>query len=380
MVQDLAAAEHARALGTGIGELRRDGIGLRAEDEGSDRARMDVRPVGLDALRLRDELLDEGREDATVDIDAFEALTGLAGGETRGAQRDIGGALEVGARGDDQRIVAAEFEERRHEMPRRVLGDLAAGGDAAREADDIRGGDELLTGLAAARLQAEHGGELGYGGDALHRGDHETRCDLARLDEHRATGEQRRHGIDEAERNREVPGADDAHQRIRHILGAIADGGQRRGTEVLFLRKSGRCPAPTIDHAEHGLELADREQVPTGVGGERRDDLGLARQPFRAPAAEHLDAMGERRRGPRRLCRSQPREHRRQRGGRRGLETMIGQSGARIADGERLRRIGDCHAGHLAAASRRCKVSMNGWSASRMSSAPSAAGATHFKR
>jgi len=52
VVEDLAAAEHARALGARIGELRGDDVGLLAEDEGPDGAGMDVRPVDLDGARL----------------------------------------------------------------------------------------------------------------------------------------------------------------------------------------------------------------------------------------------------------------------------------------------------------------------------------------
>ena len=87
---------------------------------------VDVGPVRLHRCSLLDEARDEAFVEAAVHVDTLERLAGLAGGEAGRAQRDVRGALEVGGGGDDHRVVAAELEERRDEVPRGVLGDHAA--------------------------------------------------------------------------------------------------------------------------------------------------------------------------------------------------------------------------------------------------------------
>ena len=137
MIFDLTPAEHPRALGDGIGDLRGDHVGLLAENEGTDGALMDVGPVRLDTLRFLDEASHEGFKDFTIDVDPLNALASLAGRQTGRAQSDVGGALKIGTRRYDEWIVAAELEKRRNEVTGGIGGDESARPHAAREADHI---------------------------------------------------------------------------------------------------------------------------------------------------------------------------------------------------------------------------------------------------
>jgi len=48
--------------------------------------------------------------------------------------------------------------------------------------------------------------------------------------------------------------------------------------------------APPVDRAEGATELGLRQQVATGVGGERVDDGHAPGQQLRLPALQHVDA------------------------------------------------------------------------------------------
>ncbi len=87
---------------------------------------------------------------AVVDVNTLQGLTCLTRGRDRGAQNRGCRTLEVGARQKHGRIFAAEFEVRRNEGLCGGPGNLAAGGYAASECDDIDALDQVSTGLTVA--------------------------------------------------------------------------------------------------------------------------------------------------------------------------------------------------------------------------------------
>jgi len=221
-------------------------------------------------------------------------------------------------------------------MTRGVLGHHATGAHAAREADDVAEFDERLADLTRARMHGEHGGELR---DRFDRAAHrfgEARRDLAGLDQHGAAGEQRGNGVDEREREREVPRTDDADQAVRHVLRAVRDRGIRGGGHERRVgtldREFGHGAAPALDRARHRLVLAARDQVSTRVGRERGEDLALGCDQRIAPAPQHGNAVRERRVAPGALRATQPLGLGSEFGAARRREAVVDRAGARIDD------------------------------------------------
>ena len=115
----------------------------------------------------------------------------------------------------------------------------------------------------------------------------EARRHLARLEQHRGTGEQRRHRIEQRQHHRRVPGADHADERIGHQLRADLDVGHRQRTaaDLRALQHAGSILGPAVDvrDGDEGLEL--RGVAAAGIGAIGRGDVLGLRDQLSDPAA-----------------------------------------------------------------------------------------------
>ena len=215
---DPPATEDFRAAAQRVVDLPRDDVGLAIENQRTDDARVDVRVIDRHRARLLDEPRDEAIVERVLHVDALERLAGLPGRQHRRAQHDVGCQLEVGGLRHDHRVLAAELEERRDEMLRGRAPDGATRLDAAREADDVHEADQRGARPAVTHDDIAHGRKLGHCRDARPQRLDEPWRHFTRLHEHGTAGEQRRDGVDERQRQRKIPGADHADERIRHEL------------------------------------------------------------------------------------------------------------------------------------------------------------------
>ena len=173
--------------------------------------------AGLDAradlqrLDLGHQLVGEGLEHALLHIDAVGADAGLAGVAVLGDHRAFDRGVEIGVVEDDERRIAAEFQrellDRVGALAHQQAADLGRAGEG--ELAHQRVARHLAADLAGRagqhRQQAlGHAGALGQFGERQRR---ERRL-RRRLDDHRATGRQRRAGLAREHRGREVPRRD----------------------------------------------------------------------------------------------------------------------------------------------------------------------------
>ena len=244
------------------------------------------------ASGLLDELRHEGIVDAFIHIDAFHREAHHAVGMHGAAQHGGGGAFEVGAGGDDDRILAAQFEVAGNQPLGAVHGDLAAGGHAAGEAQHIGIVDHGLAGFGIAGDEIEHRGQLGHGAHALEQRAGESRRDLAGLQQHGAAGEQRGHGIEQRQHHGRVPRRDHAAQRVGHELRAHLDAGHglRWAAVAGLLERAGGILEPAADVAHRDEALQIRGVAAAGILGIGLGNGGGALFHFAQPARHHAAA------------------------------------------------------------------------------------------
>ena len=140
-----AAGEHLGALGDGVLDEIAD---ARRRFRGDARAEhhMAARIAGRQRARLGGELGQEGIGDAVVDDDLLGRHADLAGIGEGAEGGGIDRLVDVGVVENDQRRLAAEFEQHRLQIAPGGLGDDAADAGGAGEIDaaDLGMGDQRL--------------------------------------------------------------------------------------------------------------------------------------------------------------------------------------------------------------------------------------------
>ena len=290
---DFAAAMHPRAAGAGIVEMPADRRGLAGEDQRAEFPGVDVAVIELDVRRGRYQRGEKIVVNRAGDIGALQRLASLAGGAEGAAGDGAHGVFQVRPGGDDGGVLAAEFEKSRDEPPRRLHGHLASGGDAAGEADRVHFINERGAGGAVAGDKAEHRMQFRHRGDAFGQRRHKTRSHLAGFDDHRAAGEQRGYRIERRQRQRKVPRADDANERVGRLDLAPIDRG-RHIRLARLAREYGRCALqPVIDQIDWFLHFKAGNQPPAGIGRQGFGERLAAALDFPAPGEQRQAAVGK---------------------------------------------------------------------------------------
>ena len=244
---DPPATEDFRAAAQRVVDLPRDDVGLAIENQRTDDTRVHVRVIDRHRARLLDQPRDETIVERILHVDTLERLAGLPVASTDARSTTSVASSRSAVRCDDHRVLAAELEERRNEMLRGRAPDRATRLDAAREADDIHETDQCGTGATVTHDNVAHGRKLGHCGDARLQRLDEPRRHFARLHEHGTTGEQRRNGVDERQRQRKIPWTDHADERVRHELRPERDGRLRLRAALFFPHQLRRLGAPAVD-------------------------------------------------------------------------------------------------------------------------------------
>ncbi len=158
----------------------------------------------------------------------------LAGVGEAGADRALGRPVQVGVAQHQDRVLAAQLQRAADQPVGALLGDQLAGRGGAGEADVVgalddraaelatRTGDDVPEVLGEAglleQLRAEQRGQHGLG---------------VRLGDHGVAGQQRRDAVAQGQRERVVPGRDDADDALGHVVDL--DPGQDRDRAQLAL-------------------------------------------------------------------------------------------------------------------------------------------------
>ncbi len=330
---DLAAEFESRTACEGIVDVLAYHRGLLRHDERPDVSARIVASQTHDS-ESREQLRTQRIEDAAIDVDALQRLTGLARREYRGTQHRGCSPLEIGVRRDDHGILAAEFQECGNEAPCRMFGHQASGAHAAGEHDGIGMIDEIGARAARAAHDAGNGGDLRHLGKDFGEWRGMARRYFARLENHTAAGEQCRDGVDHRQHHRKVPRRDHADDGIRDALAAPKDSGDRRGAPVLAGQHL-RCMRETQrDHALNGAQFDVRDAFASGVDHQRGPQRRASVREDFAKTADGLRATLYAERGPGGLRRAHGRAGCRDLGTRTHRELVVDEPRERVADGQ----------------------------------------------
>jgi hypothetical protein len=265
-----------------------------------------------------------------VHVDALDGRADLAGVRERAARRLLGRPLRVDAGVDDQRVLAAELEQRLAEAAGAGLGDLAARLHRAGVQDEVdagmRGERAPRAGVAVQELEraARHVEQL----DEPRRGQRRL---LRRLEDDGVAGHERRRDLPGGDGDRVVPGHDQRHDAARlvdHEVGRAPSALER--PPAVQRAKLGVL----LDRADAGLDAAER--VGDGLAALARLELGqLARVLADAAGAGLQDGRPLGRVGPR------PRR------GRRAGRADRGVRGLGRARGDRAENLAGGRVAHL---------------------------------
>ena len=219
-------------------------------------------------LRRRNDLGGEGVGDMLFDVHALDGTAVLTGVHHRAPNDAVRGAFEIGVGQDDGGVLSAELDGARDEPLGTRMRDLTTRLRAACEYDevDVRV-DEARADVSPALDDAHEsvGDEpIEELGDELAR----ARGDLARLEDDRVAGHQRRHDRAEREREREVPRHDDGDRPARI---AMHPASLLRVRERVDLRLE-RLELLRDDVRPVADDIRAREDL-----AEERFDIGLAR-------------------------------------------------------------------------------------------------------
>ena len=229
----------------------------------------------------------------------------LAGGADRREEDGADDEVEVGARRDDRRVVAAELEQRAPEPRCDARGDLlphrrrAGRGD---ERDAVVLG-ELHRAIGAADHELEEpvgrvAEPIGRPLEQRGRRDRRERRPLRRLPDHRIAADERERGVPAPDRDREVEGADhgDGAERMPGLRQPVARalGGDRAAVQL------SREPDREVADVDHLLDLAEAllGDLPDLERDERAERLLLAAE-LLAEQADELAATRRRHLAPR---------------------------------------------------------------------------------
>src|SRR2546427_10926657 len=146
----LAPRQHLRAARDGVLHVALDLLDLGREGHGADLDHARVGRALADLADLVHHLPNEGVVHRGLDVDALDRDADLPRVHPAAVDARARGALQVRVAEHDHRVLAAELEGDGLQQLPAALGDLAAGGDAAREADHVGALDQVLAGLAVA--------------------------------------------------------------------------------------------------------------------------------------------------------------------------------------------------------------------------------------
>jgi hypothetical protein len=215
--------------------------------------------------QLRDEAVIGG----LLDVDPLDRHADLTGVHHSAPGRGVGRAVEIGVGEDDHRVLAAELEADRGQRLGGASHHLAAGPVGAGELDEVDVVDQGAAGLTDSLHAVEHVGAADLvlpGVDYLGQAE---RGELGGLDDDGGAGLEGRDRVPDREDQGEVPGADDADDRVRPVLDPeLLRGQQRRVGADGVLADELRGLRP--------VEVDDVGQVNRLVGGVGPDLAGLA--------------------------------------------------------------------------------------------------------
>ena len=159
--------------------------------------------------------------DGRVDEDPLDRDAQLTGVGKAADERALHRPVEIGVAADDHRVFAAQFERGADEPFARLPGDDGAGLAAAGEGDAVDrveeggaelasfAGDDLKEICWQSRLFKQRGDKEGGEG-----------CLLVGLEQGRVAHQERRDGVGDGERERVVPGRDEADEAERQVVDA----------------------------------------------------------------------------------------------------------------------------------------------------------------
>ena len=278
----------------------------------------------------------EGIVHAVMHVNPLHRIAHLPRGIDRAAQHGGGRPFQIGAGGDDARVLPAQFQIAGNQPFGTGDRHLAPGGHAAGEADRIRLPDHRLADIACARHVSEHGGEFRDRAHGFEQGFDHPRGDFGWFQQHRRARKQRRDRIEQRQHQWRIPRRNHAHQRIGHHLRLHPHIGHRMAWRIIVQRGKGggRILQPAGDIAAGDEALQVRSVAAAGI-----HRIGLAdrvgRCLHRAQPARHDRAAPLH---PQRL----PRGLRGAQGGGGGgdiggggqRQLVIGRAGAGVGDGK----------------------------------------------
>ena len=199
--------------------------------------------------RMPGDRVHEAGDELVVDVlvhdDPLGADAQLAGSGEAALDRAGDGPPQVGVGGDVERVLAAELEAGADQPPRRGLGDAAAGGGGAGEADVVDAVDDGLTGRLT---RAEHHLQQALGHAGLHQklDGRQGREGALRVgsQHHGVAREEGRERVADGQAQGVVPRRDDADDSLRAV---VLDGpGEQRA----------RCRRGLTSRSRHGPRRA----------------------------------------------------------------------------------------------------------------------------
>ena len=237
--------------------------------------------------------LDELVVDRLLDVHPLGRDAGLAGVLHRVVNGGIGGALEIGVRADDHRVLAAQLERDRRERSGGALHHLLPGGGGAGEHDEVDLVDQRRAGVAVPGCDlVDAVRETALTQPLAHQHRRERR-DLAGLDDHRVARRQRGDRVADGGAEWIVPGGDDAdhpHGRVAH--GQLAALDERRGgLDLLLGEVLLGVLGPEAERARDEGDLGEVRLLPR-LAGLRNDRLDLALAVVDHPLLGALQDLG----------------------------------------------------------------------------------------
>ena len=233
--------------------------------------------------------------DGGFHVDAFHAAAALAGVLVAGPGGAVGGALQVGVGEHDHGVVAAQFQGHRRQRLRRLSHQGLAGGHAAGEEQFVdavfeEGGGHLGAGaddVLEQPLRQFAGVQDAFDGAAHRRGGG------GHFEQHRVAGHQRHDDFTERDRQRVVPGADDAHHAQRQVAHFGALVGEQQVAGGAFLRAEHLAGVFGVPIARQGTGQHFRGQgVDAGLAVAVTDGGGQVLGAVDDIAAHQLDMAG----------------------------------------------------------------------------------------
>ena len=242
-----------------------------------------------------------------VHVDAAVRRAFLAAESERGAHDPLARDLEVGARHDDGRVLAAHLDDagagvRVQERAMEGHPDLVrAGEDDA--VDRVAACQLVADGVAGSHHEVDDPVGKARVAEGLHQRDRAHRPGARGLEDDRVAGHQRRGRRTARERHGEVEGADDGEDAVRPQDRAGPDGGVAERVErPIEVRLALGRVRVVADEVGALLDLAERlDAVLADLDGHQAGVLHLALADQLRGAAQEREALGPAERSPGRL-------------------------------------------------------------------------------